>query len=122
MGDSEKRMSDRETMDALLQLLRVRLVSSLNSEISSFCGAVRLLTDGADTTQTEVKTLEIAGGVSANKARDFAENMDYSQDNTIDESYMLDTSCSEFKCSTLDSLLTRALKNAGVLLMRAIDE
>uniref|UniRef100_A0A183V832 Nuclear pore complex protein n=1 Tax=Toxocara canis TaxID=6265 RepID=A0A183V832_TOXCA len=162
----KKRMSDRETMDALLQLLRVRLISSVNSEISSFCGAVRLLTDGADTSQkkiifvelvrhmfiywdgffsqftdtitgvypvpeeetsriqtaTEVKTLEIAGGVSANKARDFAENMAYSQDNTIDESYMLDTSCSEFTCSTLDSFLTRALKNAGVLLIRAIDE
>uniref|UniRef100_A0A0M3IJC7 Transcriptional regulator n=1 Tax=Ascaris lumbricoides TaxID=6252 RepID=A0A0M3IJC7_ASCLU len=48
--------------------------------------------------------------------------MDYSQDNTMNESSASDVSHSEFGSAAVDVVLMRMLKSAGLLLMHAINE
>lgn len=54
--------------------------------------------------------------------KEVTECMEYSQDNTMDDSSTLDISQNEFESATVDMVLMRVLKNAGVLLMHAFNE
>lgn len=71
--------------------------------------------------QDEQESAKVAG-VPPAELMDIAEGMDYSQDNTMNESSASDVSHSEFGSAAVDVVLMRMLKSAGLLLMHAINE
>uniref|UniRef100_A0A915A2B9 Uncharacterized protein n=1 Tax=Parascaris univalens TaxID=6257 RepID=A0A915A2B9_PARUN len=118
MTDIAEDIATHKTVDALIQLLRERLTISMNYEIASFHGALSSIIDVDEQGSAKV------ADVSPEELMDVGEGIAacHSKGITVNESRSSDFSGSECGPARVDIILMRMLKNAGLLLMRAISE